>query len=278
MELFSENSEHSENSRAERSRRYRALDHISDPMLYKAIFAGLLLGTDALRLGEVIDRRAALRIAAAAPLAALAQAASAERPTGTTALGGRWMDSASSNIVLGSGNGDSKEAATLALNPKTGKGTQDGKRVDDAGATYYAKSLTGSPGSASALNGRKGGNIPSIRLAGKWSDPMHPGCTRKIQLSAGKAFIAGSDEDGKPVRCPRSCACAAPDRLSLTPTDSSMRVAFLYVMQWKVVGTVTGNDIIIDFSPKGGPKDVKATFVIGKGITFPDGNVWSRIS
>ncbi|KOO32147.1 hypothetical protein Ctob_015260 [Chrysochromulina tobinii] len=143
------------------------------------------------------------------------------------------------------GNGDSKEAATLALNPKTGKGTQDGKRVDDAGATYYAKSLTGSPGSASALNGRKGGNIPSIRLAGKWSDPMHPGCTRKIQLSAGKAFIAGSDEDGKP---------------------------------WKVVGTVTGNDIIIDFSPKGGPKDVKATFVIGKGITFPDGNVWSRIS
>jgi hypothetical protein len=57
-----------------------------------------------------------------------------------------------------------------------------------------------------------------------------------------------------------------------------MRVAFLYVMQWKVVGTVTGNDIIIDFSPKGGPKDVKATFVIGKGITFPDGNVWSRIS
>lgn len=74
------------------------------------------------------------------------------------------------------------------------------------------------------------------------------------------------------------CSCHAPDRLSLTPTDSSMRVAFLYVMQWKVVGTVTGNDIIIDFSPKGGPKDVKATFVIGKGITFPDGNVWSRIS
>lgn len=195
----------------ESARNLRALSFstISDSiMLYKAIFAGLLLGTDALRLGEVIDRRAALRIAAAAPLTALAQAASAERPTGTTALGGRWMDSASSNVVLGSGNGDSKEAATLALNPKTGKGTQDGKRVDDAGATYYDKSLTGSPGSASALNGRKGGNIPSVRLAGKWSDPMHPGCARKIQLSAGKAFIAGADEDGKPVRFPRSCARA----------------------------------------------------------------------
>ena len=164
----------------ESARNLRALSFstISDSiMLYKAIFAGLLLGTDALRLGEVIDRRAALRIAAAAPLTALAQAASAERPTGTTALGGRWMDSASSNVVLGSGNGDSKEAATLALNPKTGKGTQDG-------------------------------NIPSVRLAGKWSDPMHPGCARKIQLSAGKAFIAGADEDGKPVRFPRSCARA----------------------------------------------------------------------
>ena len=46
--------------------------------------------------------------------------------------------------------------------------------------------------------------------------------------------------------------------------------------QWKVKGTVSGQSIVIDFSPKGGPKDVEAKYVIGKGLVFPDGNTWTK--
>ena len=136
-------------------------------------------------------------------------------------------------------------APLLAALPALAEGNQQGKSTDDDGATYYAKSLTGSPGNAAGLSARKGGAIPFARFAGTWSDPAHPGCTRKIQLSSDKAYIKGADEDGKP---------------------------------WKAVGTIDGPTLTIDFSGKGGPKDVVATFVIGKGIVFPDGNVWSRIS
>jgi len=153
------------------------------------------------------------------------------------------MESSSSNVALGYTKAGLKPGFEPSLQGKVG--LQDGKRTDEAGATFKAESLTGSPGQAAGLGGRKGGNIPTIRIAGKWADPAHPGCTRKIQLGAGKAFIAGADEDGKP---------------------------------WKAVGVIQGDDIIIDFSGKGGPSDVKATFVIGKGITFPDGNVWTKLS
>ena len=104
-------------------------------------------------------------------------------------------------------------------------------------------SLTGSPGAAATLSSRKGGQKTTARLAGTWKDPGHPGCTRKVQLSGNKAFIKGADEDGKP---------------------------------WKAVGVISGNDVTIDFSAKGGPADVKATYVVGKGLVFPDGNVWTQ--
>lgn len=85
---------------------------------------------------------------------------------------------------------------------QTGKlGLQDGKRTTAEGSAFKTESLTSSPGAAANLPARSGGNIPTIRIAGKWSDAAHPGCTRKIQLSAKQAFIAGADEDGKPVRC-----------------------------------------------------------------------------
>jgi len=91
--------------------------------------------------------------------------------------------------------------------------------------------------------GRGGGKIPEIRVAGTWNDPAHPGCTRKIAVNGSKAFISGADEDGK---------------------------------KWKVTGEVKGKSIIVDFTPKGGPKDIEAKYVIGKGLVFPDGNVWSK--
>jgi len=50
------------------------------------------------------------------------------------------------------------------------------------------------------------------------------GCTRKIQLAGNKAIITGADEDGK---------------------------------KWKVTGELKSDSIIVDFTPKGGPKDVE---------------------
>jgi hypothetical protein len=115
--------------------------------------------------------------------------------------------------------------------------------VDDGGAAggdgFSLVTAKGAP----ALSGRGGGKIPEIRAAGIWNDPGHPGCQRKIALAGNKAIITGADEDGK---------------------------------KWKVKGELKGNSIIVDFTPKGGPAGVEAKYVIGKGLVFPDGNVWTK--
>ncbi|KAJ1638609.1 hypothetical protein T492DRAFT_585618 [Pavlovales sp. CCMP2436] len=46
--------------------------------------------------------------------------------------------------------------------------------------------------------------------------------------------------------------------------------------EWKVLATVNGDSASIDFSPKGGPKDLGAKLQDGK-IVFPDGNAWPKI-
>ena len=45
-----------------------------------------------------------------------------------------------------------------------------------------------------------------------------------------------------------------------------------------VVGTKKGDAYLIDFSSKGGPKDIEAKLTDeGKSISFPDGNSWTRL-
>ena len=47
---------------------------------------------------------------------------------------------------------------------------------------------------------------------------------------------------------------------------------------WKLTGSVaeSGESIAIDFSPKGGPKDLLGVWE-GDGIKFPDGNKWTKV-
>ena len=86
------------------------------------------------------------------------------------------------------------------------------------------------------------GEPAGIRIAGTYTDPQHPGCTRRVSLQGSNVLISGADEDGKP---------------------------------WRVSGKYKGKLVLIDFTPKGGPKDVLATYN-GIGLVFPDGNVWTR--
>lgn len=98
----------------------------------------------------------------------------------------------------------------------------------------------------------KGG---TMRFSGTYSDPLHPDCERVIKPEGTGIVITGTDEVGGP--------------------------------QWKVYGKVKGDQVVIDFSPKGGPSEVVAQWSgeselyerATEGIfKFPDGNVWSRVN
>ena len=77
-------------------------------------------------------------------------------------------------------------------------------------------------------------------------DPFHPNCQRIITVNGAKASLQGTD--GNP-------GC---------PADGSGT-------KWTLTGKIEGtNAILVDFTPKGGPKDLRGEFD-GKGIRWPDG-------
>eukprot|EP00640_Fibrocapsa_japonica_P009991 CAMPEP_0113942940 /NCGR_PEP_ID=MMETSP1339-20121228/14968_1 /TAXON_ID=94617 /ORGANISM="Fibrocapsa japonica" /LENGTH=83 /DNA_ID=CAMNT_0000947635 /DNA_START=242 /DNA_END=493 /DNA_ORIENTATION=+ /assembly_acc=CAM_ASM_000762 len=83
-------------------------------------------------------------------------------------------------------------------------------------------------------------------MAGSYTDPNHPKGYRKVSLEDGVAKIEGNDD---------------------APTG----------VQWTLYGKVDGDKVLIDFSPKGGPKDLPGKFD-GTGIVFPDGNKWPKVN
>mmetsp|Transcript_17967 Transcript_17967/g.41936 ORF Transcript_17967/g.41936 Transcript_17967/m.41936 type:complete len:189 (+) Transcript_17967:89-655(+) len=99
-----------------------------------------------------------------------------------------------------------------------------------------------------------------VRWSGTYRDPMHPGCLRRITKDKDTFLIVGtSSKDGS-----KDC-------------KSNPKT----VQRWELTGTVPFNpfgpeEMIIDFTPKGGPSAVTATLEKG-GIRFPDGNKWTRI-
>lgn len=48
---------------------------------------------------------------------------------------------------------------------------------------------------------------------------------------------------------------------------------------WKLSGRVEGESIYVDFSPKGGPKDLVGKWedAAPQGIRWPDSNKWTRV-
>lgn len=89
-------------------------------------------------------------------------------------------------------------------------------------------------------------------FTGDYADPKHPNCLRNVQVIGRKASVSGTD--GTP-------GC---------PSDGSGR-------KWSLVGSVDSDKIFVDFSPKGGPKDLEGQWESEPvpGIRWPDGNLWS---
>mmetsp|Transcript_1867 Transcript_1867/g.4735 ORF Transcript_1867/g.4735 Transcript_1867/m.4735 type:complete len:156 (-) Transcript_1867:57-524(-) len=90
--------------------------------------------------------------------------------------------------------------------------------------------------------------------AGKYTDPKHPGCKREIAVNGKTLAITGTD--GKP-----GCGAGVEEKawaLSARLEEES------------------GDSVLIDFSPKGGPKNLLGTWDTN-GIKFPDGNKWTKI-
>jgi len=109
------------------------------------------------------------------------------------------------------------------------------------------------PGKAAAAGAATGVDL----FSGDYADPFHPYCQRHIEVvSPTRASVTGTD--GTP-------GC---------PPDGSGR-------PWALTGILNeeeGTSILIDFTPKGGPKDLKGVWEASpvEGIRFPDGNLWSK--
>uniref|UniRef100_A0A7R9VQM6 Uncharacterized protein n=1 Tax=Pseudictyota dubia TaxID=2749911 RepID=A0A7R9VQM6_9STRA len=85
----------------------------------------------------------------------------------------------------------------------------------------------------------------------QYSDPKHPNCKRVVMVRQdGSGTVSGTD--GSP-------GC---------PEDGSGKI-------WRLpVGEADGKTIVVDFSPKGGPANLKGVWD-GSGIKWPDGNKWT---
>jgi len=92
---------------------------------------------------------------------------------------------------------------------------------------------------------------------GKYADPRHVGCEREIKANGLSLTISGTEGTPGP-------GCGAGD------TETS----------WAIPASIKSQespDIVIDFSQKGGPKDLPAKWD-GDGIKFADGNKWMKLS
>jgi hypothetical protein len=93
----------------------------------------------------------------------------------------------------------------------------------------------------------------AVDFSGSYADPFHQNCQRVIEVKGSSAILSGTD--GNP-------AC---------PPDGSGTA-------WKLTGKVDGDKIFVDFSPKGGPTNLKGYWDASSpaGIKWPDGNKWTK--
>ena len=88
-----------------------------------------------------------------------------------------------------------------------------------------------------------------------YSDPNHVNCLREILHIGHRVYVHGTDGD---PNCP--------------PDGSGDR--------WELSGKVKDKHVYVDFSPKGGPKDLDGVWEKSPvpGIRWEDGNLWAFMS
>lgn len=120
--------------------------------------------------------------------------------------------------------------------------------------------------SASAASAKTGLASP---FTGDYDDPNHPNCLRQVKVVGAPIRGDGSRSPNPIIEVTGYDSKSGEKTCTDRPTRADL---------WKVQGTVNRNNVeaVIDFSPKGGPKDLKATFDNG-GIVFPDGNRWTKV-
>eukprot|EP00441_Pelagodinium_beii_P018848 CAMPEP_0197654190 /NCGR_PEP_ID=MMETSP1338-20131121/38704_1 /TAXON_ID=43686 ORGANISM="Pelagodinium beii, Strain RCC1491" /NCGR_SAMPLE_ID=MMETSP1338 /ASSEMBLY_ACC=CAM_ASM_000754 /LENGTH=190 /DNA_ID=CAMNT_0043229589 /DNA_START=30 /DNA_END=602 /DNA_ORIENTATION=+ len=102
----------------------------------------------------------------------------------------------------------------------------------------------------------------AARWSGSYNDPKHPGCQRKITKKKDVFIISGTSSTDGNKGCAEGAKVKKWELLASLPESTDFLAA-------------PAKELIIDFSPKGGPKDAVATWT-GDGILFPDGNKWTK--
>jgi len=138
-------------------------------------------------------------------------------------------------------------------------------------AAPLAAAVLGLPQAASAVSARTG---QSSLFTGEYDDPGHPGCLRSVKVVGAKV-----GPDGRKERTPAAYVRGVDNAEGTKSCSGTPELASV----WKLDGKVSedGQSIFIDFSPKGGPKNL-----VGKyddlggdaGIVFPDGNKWTKVA
>lgn len=111
-----------------------------------------------------------------------------------------------------------------------------------ASAAWVAAAISSAPFAAQAVD-----------VTGSYLDPDQPYCGRVI-TSKGRNALSVSVTDGNP-------GC---------PPDGSGK-------KWTLMGKVRGSNLVVDFTPKGGPRNVKGIYnENGRSIKWDDGNIWTK--
>jgi len=100
---------------------------------------------------------------------------------------------------------------------------------------------------------------------GDYDDPNHPNCLRQVKV-VGAPLRGDGTRSAYPIVEVRGYDSAGP---TCTEPPSSRDDI------WTVKGVLKNNQATLDFSSKGGPKDLLAKF--DNGIVFPDGNKWTKV-
>merc|ERR1712228_955809 len=147
-------------------------------------------------------------------------------------------------------------------------------RRDTLASLFSSATLTALGGGAlpaSASSARTG--LSSV-FTGEYDDPKHPNCLRSI-----KVVGAAMGPDGRRRREPAAYVKGVDNAKGTPSCADNPELASVWKLEGKVAES--GETIYIDFSPKGGPKDLVGTwdtFGGAPGILFTDGNKWTKVS